>query len=544
MKKFNKIIVGSGSGGSVLAARLSENENCEVLLLEAGPDFPEFDSTPNEIKYGYGIDENLWSRTFGVNSKFSWNYLGTASTETDDMLIPRGRVIGGSSSVNAQIFLRGLPEDFDEWAKMGNNKWNASQTMPFFQKIENDLDYSGDFHNSEGPISVRRWNKSEWEKVQLAFYKASLSMGQPNCDDANDPNSTGVGPLPFNNPEGIRWSTNFGYLSKVRHRMNLTIKANTLVRKIIFEGTKAIGVEIEAPAPLTYKNSTDTFHKKIEPKIYEIFCDEVILCAGAIETPHILMLSGIGSTEKLRTHGIEIIKNLPGVGKNLRDHPQIQVYWKTNKDLLQNNLSSRIQVGIRYTASGSKLRNDMFIHPVGHAPESGIYLDSSSGSNGFGIVCALYLAMGSGEINLKSNDPHVQPDLNYNFMRDEFDLKRMREATRIAVKMGETDHLKGDIVTELITPNRKILDNDSLLNHWITKTSRTSHHVSGTCKMGVKEDNMSVVNQDGKIHHLKNIRIADASIMPDCVRANTNATTIVIGERIAKSIINDDLRIA
>jgi choline dehydrogenase len=542
MKKFNKIIVGSGSGGSVLASRLSENEDCEVLLLEAGPDFPEFDSTPNEIKYGYGIDENLWARTFGENSKFSWNYIGRASKETDDMLIPRGRVIGGSSSVNAQIFLRGLPEDFDDWAKMGNDRWNATQTMPFFQKIENDLDFSGDFHNSEGPISVRRWDKSEWEKVQLAFYKASLSIGQPNSDDANDPNSTGVGPMPFNNPDGIRWSTNFGYLSKVRHRMNLTIKANCLVRKIIFEGTKAIGVEIESPAPLTYKKSTSEFPPKIQPKIYEIFCDEVILCAGAIETPHILMLSGIGSQDKLKPHGIEVINDLPGVGENLRDHPQIQVFWKTNKNLVQNTLSTRIQVGIRYTASGSKLRNDMFMHPVGHAPESGIYLDSSSGSNGFGIVCALYLAMGSGNINLKSSNPQIQPDLNYNFMNDEFDLKRMREATRMAVRMGESKHLKDEIVTELITPNRKILNNDDLLNNWITKISRTSHHVSGTCKMGPIEDNMSVVDQDGKIHNLENIRIADASIMPDCIRANTNATTIVIGERVSDSIISEDLR--
>ena len=199
------------------------------------------------------------------------------------------------------------------------------------------------------------------------------------------------------------------------------------------------------------------------------------------------MLSGIGSEDKLKPHGIEVIKNLPGVGENLRDHPQIQVYWNTNKNLVQNTLSTRIQVGIRYTASGSKLRNDMFMHPIGHAPESGIYLDSSSGSNGFGIVCALYLAMGSGNINLKSSNPQIQPDLNYNFMNDEFDLKRMREATRMAVRMGESKHLKVEIVTELITPNRKILNNDALLNNWITKISRTSHHVSGTCKISTSK---------------------------------------------------------
>ena len=538
MEKFNKIVIGSGSAGSVIASRLSEKDNCEVLLIEAGPDYPEFDSTPIEIKNAYGIDPNIWARTFGENSKFSWNYTATATNKIDDMLIPRGRVIGGSSSVNAQIFLWGLPEDFDDWGKMGNNNWNASKTMPFFEKVENDLDFKGDFHNSKGPIVVKRFQKSEWEEVQQAFYDAARSIGQADSPDANDPNSSGVGPMPMNNPDGIRWSTNFGYLSKARHRMNLTIKANCLVRKIIFDGKKAIGVQIESPEPLTYKTSFHKFPSKIKPKIYEIFGDEIILSAGAIESPHILMLSGIGASEKLEPHGIEVIKELNGVGENLRDHPQIQVSWNVKEGLIQNELSPRIQVGIRYTASGSKFRNDMFIHPVGHAPEGGIYLESGK-NNGFGITCALYLAKGSGSIKLNSVNPHDQPNLNYNFMTEEFDRKRMREGTRMAVKMGDNTYLKDRVLEDLINPERNILENDDLLDDWILQTSRTSHHVSSTCKMGPLSDEMSVVDQVGKIHGLENIRIADASIMPDCIRANTNATTIVIGERIAEAIIND-----
>ena len=538
MKKFDKIVIGSGSAGSVIASRLSENKDSEILLVEAGSDYPEIESMPDEIKYGYGKDPSIWARTFGENSKFSWNYSAKATKYTQDMLVPRGRVIGGSSSVNAQIFLRGLPEDFDGWASLGNNNWDAAKTMPYFKNIENDLDFNGDFHNSEGPIVVRRWQQPEWEMRQESFYKAARSMGQQHSSDANDPNSTGVGPLPFNNTnDGIRWSTNFGYLSEARHRVNLSIRANCLVRRILFDGRKAIGVELESPAPKSYDDSNEqNFLPRVTSEIYHIYGDEIILCAGAIGSPHILMLSGIGSKEKLEPYNIPVINDMPGIGENLRDHPQIQVFWKTRDELIQDRLSPRIQVGIRYTATGSDLRNDMFIHPMGHTPKSGVYLDTKSELTGFGMVACIYLAKGSGSIGINSSNPHDQPDLNYNFLYEEFDRIRLREATRMCVDLGSSEFFN-DILEEVINPELETLNNNDLLDEWLMKSARTSHHVSGTCKMGPIEGETSVVDQVGKIHGLTNIRIADASIMPNCIRANTNATTIVIGERIADSIM-------
>ena len=249
--------------------------------------------------------------------------------------------------------------------------------------------------------------------------------------------------MPFNNPNGIRWSTNFGYLSEARHRVNLTIRANCLVRRILFDGQKAVGVELESPAPKRYEVTTEqNYLPRVTPEIYRVYGDEIIVCAGAIGSPHILMLSGVGPKAKLEPYNIPVINDMPGVGENLRDHPQIQVFWKTKDELIQDRLSPRIQVGIRYTATGSDLRNDMFIHPMGHAPKSGVYLDTNSELTGFGMVSCIYLAKGSGSIGINSSNPHDQPDLNYNFLSEEFDRIRLREAVRICVDLGTSEFFK------------------------------------------------------------------------------------------------------
>ena len=516
--QYNTIIVGAGSAGSILAARLSEDPSHSVLLIEAGPDYPDFDTMPEPIKYGYGYDRNIWASAFGPNSEHSWNYTARGTDEGEEILIPRGKVVGGSSAVNAQIFLRGLPEDFDDWAERGNDRWSSQELLPFHRMIETDRDFSDDFHGDDGPIIARRWKRSEMSADQEAFYQACLDAGFADSPDQNHPDSTGVGPTPFNNPDGIRWSTALGYINPARHRLNLTIKANVHTHRVVIEDGRAVGVEVESGG-----------------EIFTLNGDEIILSAGAINSPQLLMLSGIGPADHLRDKGIAVIKDAPGVGKNLRDHPQVQMTWKTFDDFEQDPLDPRIQLTLRYTAEGSPLRNDMLIHPFSYATESGIYLLSDDKPMGVGMIIAIYLAKGAGEITLNSTDPYEQPFLDYNYLTEEEDRRRFRDAVRMCVELAQSDpYIK--YIEHRVEPTDADLQSDEALDQFLLRNVRTSHHVSGTAKMGPASDDMAVVDQFGNVYGVDNLRVADASIMPDCIRANTNITAMVIGERIVDFI--------
>ena len=199
--KYDFIVIGAGSAGAIVATRLSEDPNVSVLLLEAGPDYPTMEDLPMEIKLGYGFDRNIWARAFGKDSKHNWNFTAKSNDLFPDMMVPRGKLVGGSSSVNAQIFLRGMPEDYDDWASWGNDEWSFQKLMPYFRRIETDQDFSDDYHGTEGPIVARRFKRDEWNEDQEAFVEACQILGYPYYEDANNPDTTGVGPPPFNNPE-------------------------------------------------------------------------------------------------------------------------------------------------------------------------------------------------------------------------------------------------------------------------------------------------------------------------------------------------------
>ena len=248
------------------------------------------------------------------------------------------------------------------------------------------------------------------------------------------------------------------------------------------------------------------------------------------------MLSGVGPADHINEMGIPLMLDSPGVGQNLRDHPQVSTIFRTYEDFRQDPLASKIQINLKFTCKGSKWRNDMFIHPLSCTTQEGVYLISNTQPIGISMISALYLAEAAGEIKLQSTDPHVQPFLDYNLLGTDFDKERMREAVRKCIEIGEQSPYD-NIIEELVAPTPEEAADDELLNLYMMKCVGTSHHVSGTCKMGPDSDDMAVLDQYGNVKGLENLKVADASNMPDCIRANTNVTSMVIGERVADFIL-------
>jgi choline dehydrogenase len=499
---YDVLIVGAGSAGAVIASRVSEDPNLSVALVEAGPDYPDISQLPFDLvnSYNNSYTDHDWGLQY-------------APTQGRAVSFPRGRVAGGSSAVNTTIALRGIPEDYNEWADLGCDGWSWPEVLPAFNRLERDLDFGErDYHGDAGPITIRRYPDDELVPQQLAFLASAGELGYAACPDANDPFSEGAGPHPMNKIGRLRVSTAVGYLAPARIRPNLAIHANTTVRRICFSGRRATGVEVTAP-----DGETQVLNAKL-----------VVICAGAIMTPHLLMHSGIGNADMLASLGLGVISDEPAVGQNLSDHPALAVVCEAKDPSVVDHDEPIIQTILRYTAEGSEKRNDLQIEQISFAGKR-------DGPAMFSIAAVLEYQYGRGEVMLRSADPLDLPLINNRFCEDE------RDASRLVTCMNDTLAFtrKGplaEMISRIAFPDADRGLDDETLTGLCRKFAGSGYHPCGTVKMGDVGDERAVVDPLGRAHRVEQLVVADASIMPFVPRANTNLTCIMIGEKIGEWI--------
>jgi choline dehydrogenase len=540
MSWYDVVVVGAGAAGAPLAARLSEDPDRQVLLVEAGPDFATTEEFPADL-----LNSALLS---GARPGHPNNWAFSAQlTKHLPYSVARGKVLGGSTSLNGTYYIRARPADFDHLVAMGLTEWSYEKVLPYYKKQEKDLDYGETaIHGGQGPMPVYRDLKNP-HPLTVAFGDASAELGFAEELDKNGESQPGCGPLPTNVLNGMRVNTGIAYINPHRDRKNLTVEGDTVARRILFSGTRATGLEVETAG-----------------RVNAIEADEIVLSAGAIKSPHLLAISGIGPRKQLEAVGIEVICDLPGVGKEFADHPNIPMTWKPRGRLDTGDQRNSFESVLNFTATGSSYVGDMEILPTlrpmaemmgmgARARISGMmqilnppfrtlqtmtgislrrFLQQAVHRNDLFFGISVQRAESRGNLTITSSDPNVQPTIDYNYLSTEPDLRRMRELVRTAVAILHTPAFK-PFFKELGELPERTIDDNRALNAWMLAHLTTAIHTCGTCKMGPEGDLGAVVDQYGRVYGVSRVRVADTSILPFTPSRGPAATATMIGERVA-----------
>ncbi len=524
---FDYIVVGAGSAGSVLANRLSANPNHRVLVLEAGRESHPWSRIP--VGFAKLIE----------NPAANWLY----SSEPDEgtgqrrIPIPRGKLLGGSSSINGMVFVRGQAQDYDQWAQLGNRGWSYRDVLPIFRDMES---YQGEgddeYRGRGGPLKVTESN--ETGPIYDALIKAAGEVGIAYTNDYNGAKQDGIGMTQATIRKGRRMSTAFCYLDPARVRPNLTIQANALTECLLFEGKRCTGVRY---------NLNGQQHEARATR-------EVVVSGGSINSPQLLELSGIGQPDLLRGLGIEVRHELKGVGENLRDHYSPRMKWTVPRALgmtyndkgrgpglvwqaLKYGITRKGLLGLPASPIRAYIRTrrgldapDAAISWIPFLADTNFKLAKQSGIT---AIMNILRSESTGSIHIASKSPRTQPAVRFNFMTAQLDRDVTLEAMRITRRIMTAPSMR-DIATDEIAPGLNVDSDDELLD-WVKRNAETTYHPVGTCKMG--SDPMAVVDDQLRVHGMEGLRVADASIMPTLTSGNTNAPSIMIGEKASRMIL-------
>ena len=529
---YDYIVTGAGSAGCVLACRLSESGRHRVLLLEAGGK----DSNPwIHIPLGY-------ARTF-VNPKVNWMFDSEPEPNLNDRVMyqPRGKVLGGTSSINGMIYMRGNHADYDEWRQRGCEGWDWESVLPYFRKAEDNERGESEFHGSGGPLRVSN-QPYEWE-IGMLLLEACIQAGIPYNPDFNGAQQEGAGYYQTTTKDRRRWSTAAAYLRPARKRQNLTIQTHAHATRVLLENGRAVGVEYRTPQGLRTARTSG----------------EVIVSGGAYGSPQLLLLSGIGPAEHLQDMGITVLHDLPGVGSNLHDHFNTFCAWRISRSISLNELHHSIPrqmvAGLQYVLyrGGPMSGNGLYVGALVKSDKSlerpDLQMNISAWSTidrtrdgiishpfpGFAISPVHLRPEGRGTVRLKSSDPLAPPEIRFNFLRSEYDMQAVIKGMRIARQIARQHVLQNLVVAETL-PGTAVISDEQLADD-VRKRGVSNLHPVGSCSMGHGPN--AVVDPRLRVHGIAGLRVVDASIMPSIIAGNTNAPTIMIAEKASDMILQD-----